>query len=118
MVGATTDGAGAATFAGRLRSPALRRRNRSGGLEQLDRVAGWVVEQDLLSAPAADDLVAKARPRTAQGLDFGGQVLDLELNAVPAARLGPAPVGHRLGGSSPTRGGGSHGGRGPGGGER
>ena len=41
------------------------------------------------------DLVAERRAGTAQALDLGGEVGDLELEAVPAARLRQAAVGHR-----------------------
>src|SRR5918994_5477007 len=66
------------------------------GLEKFDGVAGRVLEQDLLAAPAAYDLVAEARPSIAHALDFAGEVPDLELDAVPASGLGSAPVGHGL----------------------
>src|SRR5215208_6501007 len=66
------------------------------GLEKFDGVAGRVLEQDLLAASAADDLVAEVRPRVAQILNLAGEAVDLQLDAVPAARLGLAPVGHGL----------------------
>src|SRR5215204_3920493 len=66
------------------------------GLEKLDGVAGRVLEQDLLSASALDDLVAEVRPSIAHSLDFAGEIIDLELDAVPAARLGLTSVGHGL----------------------
>src|SRR3954454_17696191 len=67
----------------------------SGGLEELDRVAGGVFEHDLLAAGSADDVVAELHAGGAQPLDFGGDVLDDEVNAVPTAGLGCAAVGHR-----------------------
>src|SRR3712207_5003251 len=66
------------------------------GLEKFDGVAGRVLEQDLLAAPAAYALVAKVRPRLAHALDFPAEILDFELDAVPTSRLGPASVGHGL----------------------
>ena len=45
----------------------------AGGLEQLDRVAGGIVEQDLLAARARDDVVAKRQPRGAQPLHLAGR---------------------------------------------
>src|SRR4051812_19407993 len=45
-----------------------------GRLEELDRVAGGIVEQDLLPAGAADDVVAEAEACGAQALDLGGDV--------------------------------------------
>jgi hypothetical protein len=47
------------------------------GLEKLDGVAGRVLEQDLLAAPAAYDLVAEARPSIAHSLNFAGEIPDL-----------------------------------------
>ena len=46
-----------------------------------------IVEQDLLAARAADDVVAKRQPGGAQPLDLGGDVVDDQVDAVPAARL-------------------------------
>src|SRR5215208_5284029 len=66
------------------------------GLEKFDWVAGRVLEQDLLAAPAAYDLVAKVCPRLAHALDLPGEILDFELAAVPTSRLGLASVGHGL----------------------
>src|SRR5215218_8343019 len=70
-------------------------RSGSGGLEELDRVAGGIVEQDLLPAWAGDDVVAERQPRGAEPFDFAGEVLDDQMDAVPAAGLWCAPVGHR-----------------------
>src|SRR5215211_7119539 len=64
--------------------------------EKFDEVAGGVLKQDLLAAPATDDLVAKVRPRVAYGPNLAGEVVDLQLDAVPAARLGFPAVGHGL----------------------
>src|SRR5215212_5120465 len=72
------------------------------GLEKFDGVAGRVLEQDLLAAPALDDLIAEASPRVAYGLNLVGEVVDLQLDAVPAARLGPPAVGHGLARSAGT----------------
>jgi hypothetical protein len=48
----------------------------SGGLEQFDRVAGWILQQDLLAAVAGHDLVAEqsaggleSRDRVWKGID-------------------------------------------------
>src|SRR5215208_6771729 len=64
--------------------------------EKFDEVAGGVLKQDLLAAPATDDLVAKVRPRVAYGPNLAGEIVDLQLDAVPAARLGLPAVGHGL----------------------
>ena len=65
-------------------------------LEQLDRVAARVLDQDLLAADALDDVVAKARPVLAQVGDDRLEVGDLELKAVPPAGRRQRAVGHRL----------------------
>src|SRR4051794_23061461 len=67
----------------------------ASGLEQLDRVAGGVLQEDLLPAGAADDVVAEGEACGAQPLDLGRDVLDDQVDAVPAAGFGRAPVGHR-----------------------
>jgi hypothetical protein len=55
-----------------------------GGLEELDRVAGWVVEQDLLTTGAPDDDIAALQSRGAEPLDLGEDVLNDEVDAVLA----------------------------------
>jgi hypothetical protein len=67
-------------------------------LEELDWVAGGIVDQDLLAARPGDDVVAEAQPGGAQPLDFAGEVLDDQVDAVPAAGSGCAAVGHRSSG--------------------
>src|SRR5215216_2874397 len=71
--------------------------------EKFDEVAGGILKQDLLAAPATDDLVAKVRPRVAYGPNLAGEIVDLQLDAVPAARLGLPAVGHGLARSAGTR---------------
>src|SRR4051812_18812756 len=69
----------------------------SGGrwLEKLDRVAGGIVDQYLLAARSADDVVAEAQAGGAQPLHLASDVLDDEMDPVPAPRRGCAAVGHR-----------------------
>ncbi len=62
-----------------------------------------VVQQDLLAAPTRHDGVAESATGLAQGLHFPVEVGDLELDAVPAARLGLPPVWHRLSSTARTR---------------
>src|SRR3954469_24886373 len=78
------------------RAQGARRRapSRAGGLEELDRVAGGVLEQDLPPAGPGDDVVAECQAGGAQAVDLIRDVLDDEVDAVPAARLRGAPVGH------------------------
>src|SRR6185437_11676857 len=61
----------------------------------LDRIPGRVFDEDLLPTDAGHDLVAEARAGVAQPRDQRLDVLDLELEAVPATGLGHAPVRHR-----------------------
>lgn len=68
------------------------------GLEQLDEVAGRVLEQDLLATFPRYDLIPEPGPLLLEPLNGSGQVVDLDLEAVPSPGLGTASVGH--GGSS------------------
>src|SRR5207249_4235117 len=65
-------------------------------LEQFDRIARRVVDQDLLAADAGDDLVAEFSARVAQGRDQPLEIGYFDREAIPATWLGPAPVGHGL----------------------
>ena len=65
-----------------------------GRLEQLDRVAGRVVEHGLLATGARHDLAAERDAGVVQARDLGLDVVDLDDEAVPAARLGCGAVGH------------------------
>ena len=58
------------------------------GLEQLDRVAGWIFDQNLLPAIALHNLIAEADAGTLELRDRRREILDLQLDAVPAARRG------------------------------
>src|SRR5207245_9122627 len=73
----------------------LRHRRALGGLEQLDDVAGGILEQDLRSARPGDDLVAGPQAGLAKPVDLSAQVRDHELDAVPASWRGPLAIGHR-----------------------
>jgi hypothetical protein len=79
--GVGTDGIVRAPF----RARSKRQRSGAGGLEELDRVAGRVVDQDLLTAGAADDFVAKREASGTQPLDLGSDVVDLQVDSIPAA---------------------------------
>jgi hypothetical protein len=72
----------------------------SGGLEQLNRVTGWILQQDLLAAIADHDLVAEASSRGFEPRNGCRQVLDLDADPVPAAWGGELAVGHGLSGSA------------------
>jgi hypothetical protein len=71
-------------------------RLREQGLEQLDRVARRVLEQDLFAPDAGDDLVAEPGAVLTQPCDGRLDVVDLELKAIPPSGLRHGPVGHCL----------------------
>src|SRR5690242_5763066 len=64
-------------------------------LEELDGVAGGIVEQDLSAAGAGHDLVSEGNAFAAQAVDLCLDVVDDEVDAVPAARNRCAAVRHR-----------------------
>jgi hypothetical protein len=71
-------------------------------MEQLDRVAGRVLDDDLPAADPVDDLRAEGDTgRTQRGGD-GVDVLHLEREAVPPGRIWPPP-GPRFGALSSSR---------------
>src|SRR4051812_4717479 len=53
-----------------------------GRLKELDRVAGRILEQDLLAARSGHDVVAERHARGAQAFDLGSDVVDDEVDAV------------------------------------
>ena len=63
-----------------------------GGLEELDQIAGRVLDEDLRPAGAGDDVVAEAQARGAQAVVLGGEAHDDELDPVPAAGDRPAAI--------------------------
>src|SRR5262245_56512698 len=76
-------------------SPAVTGLASAPGLEELDRVAGGVVEHDLPAAGAADDLVPERDSFTGQAFDLGLDVVDDQVDPVPAAGPRLASVRHR-----------------------
>src|SRR5262245_12981310 len=66
------------------------------GFEQLDRVAGRVVEQDLPDGDAGGPVVAEADAGAAQGLDRRVEVGDLDQDAVPPSGRRQRAVGQRV----------------------
>src|SRR4030088_2648222 len=67
-------------------------RSAAGRLEQLDQIAGGILEQDLRTAGPGHDLVAEFDSGGAQPCDLGGEIIDDQVNAVPAAGTGPLAV--------------------------
>jgi hypothetical protein len=66
------------------------------GLEELDGVAGGIVDQDLLAADADDHVTAETDPCLPECVDHGGQVVDLDREVVLSARCRHGFVGHGL----------------------
>src|SRR5215218_5596448 len=64
-------------------------------LEELDHVAGWILEQDLLPAGPGHDVVAECGAGVAQACDLSVDVVDDEMDSIPAAGAGLAAVRHR-----------------------
>src|SRR6185436_13807061 len=84
-----------------------RRRSRGpilGGLEQLDHVPGWILDEDLRAARTSNRLIAKGRTGGTEPLERVVQVVDLDDEAVPATRLGSPAVGHGPSGRAPGTG--------------
>lgn len=65
-------------------------------LEQLDRVSGWVLDQDLLPTDACHDLVAKVRSGGTQGRNRRLKIIDLYGESIPPAGLRFRAVRHGL----------------------
>src|SRR5919206_2471676 len=77
-----------------LRRWSVRAPSACGWLKQLDRVAGWIIEQDLLPTRTGDHVVPEAHARPLQPGDFGIDVLDKQVNAIPPAWARLSAVGH------------------------
>jgi hypothetical protein len=56
-------------------------------LEELDHVAGGVLQQDLSAAGTGDDVVAEGQAGLAESGDLGGDVADDEVDAVQPPAL-------------------------------
>jgi hypothetical protein len=56
-------------------------------LEELDRVAIGVLQQDLLAIRSGYYFIAKMKRRRFQALDPGGKVGDFKDDPIPSARL-------------------------------
>ena len=65
-----------------------------GRLEQLDRIAGRILEEDLGPAGAPHDVVSEPQAGGPQALHFGDEVVHDELDPVPAARHRLPAIGH------------------------
>jgi len=66
------------------------------GLEQLDRIAERIVENDLRATRPGNDVVPELESGATEALDFRGQIFHLNMNTVPTAGDRFATIGHRL----------------------
>ena len=66
----------------------------SSRLEQLDRVAVWILQQNLPAAGPGLHLVAKLNTGFLQALDPGGKVSHFKHHAIPSARFLSMPIRH------------------------
>src|SRR6185437_9194758 len=69
------------------------------GLEQLDQVAGRIVDEDLTNRYADHNVGTQPDPGLTQGLDSTGEIGDLESHPVPSSRLRQGPIGQCMGGA-------------------
>jgi hypothetical protein len=69
---------------------------RDAGLEQLDGIAGRILQQDLLAANPLNDVVAEMNPSVSEHLYPVGEVGDFNDESVPSAWFGLRAVWHRL----------------------
>ena len=69
-------------------------------LEQLDRIPGWIIQKNLRSAWSFQNLAPKMQVRSAKPVDLVWQIVDVDDDAIPAARLRVSPVRHRFGRST------------------
>jgi hypothetical protein len=69
-------------------------------LIQFDKIAGRVDEQNLGSARSGHDVVSEFHAGGAQSGDLSRKIIDNQVNAIPAAWLGPLAVRHRSAGGA------------------
>ena len=69
-------------------------------LEELDGVAGGILEEDLGPAWPGHDVVAEMNPRRAEPLNLCREVFDNEVDSVPATRTGLTAIRHRAPGGA------------------
>lgn len=74
---------------------------RQDRLEQLDRVPGRVIDDDLFTADACNDIISEMGSCLPQHLHGGLNVVDLNRKSVPSTRLLHGTIGHWL--SAPGR---------------
>src|SRR5664279_4006590 len=77
---------------------------RQGGLEQFDGIAGRVIDEDLSTANAGDDVVAEVHTLLAQRVDCAGKIGDFQREPVPSTGFRCGAGWHGLAAAArPTR---------------
>src|SRR6185436_10839479 len=66
-------------------SSSASRRLRRPGLEELDGVARWILDEDLMTTGSLDDLAPEARPVGSETVDGPLEIVDDDLEAIPPA---------------------------------
>src|SRR5256884_6028736 len=88
------------TWPTRVRPDCASPRAARGRLEEFDRVARRILEQDLRAAGARHGIVPKPHAGGAEPCDLRGEISDDEMDAIPAARSRPPAVGHEAPGGT------------------
>ena len=65
-------------------------------LKQLDHIARWIVEEDLGAALAHHNVAPEYKSGASKPLNFGGEVVKVNLKSAPPARLLFSAVSDRL----------------------
>src|SRR5260370_10186139 len=66
------------------------------GLKQFDRVSRRIIQHDFRSARAGQNVTAETHLRLAQSFNLAAEVIDVDDDAIPAARLRLPSVQHRF----------------------
>jgi hypothetical protein len=64
----------------------------NGGFENFDRIAGWVLEEDVPDSNSAWPVIAELDTCAMQGLDCRVEVGDLDQDAVPSPARGQPAI--------------------------
>ena len=65
-------------------------------LKQFDHIACWIVEKDLGASFAHYNFAPECKSGASQALNFGGEIVKVNLKSAPAAGLLSAAVRNRL----------------------
>ena len=70
----------------------------AGRLEKLNEISRRVLDQNLRSTGSGDNVIAELHALGAQSRNLGREILDNEMNTVPAPGPGAFAIGHRSSG--------------------